>query len=468
MSKFGTIRVRLTLWYVLLLGVTLLGFGLYLFTQMRSSLFAQVDATLQTAAAQALGLLTTDDSQLQFSQVLDQQAVTASLLESGVGVRLVDAAGAALDGFGTYRLLPDWRPQQPGYATLASRADIWRVYSYPLQLRGETVSVWLQAAQSLTGLYDTLDQLLTLMLLGLPFVLVMAALGGLFLADRALRPVDRITRTAALIDRDHLDTRISHKGPPDEINRLAQTFDRMLDRLHVAFESERRFTADASHELRTPLTIIKGHLEVGLNRARTPEEYQHILRTALSENERLIRLANSLLYLARLDASPVRPQFERINTAELLASVADQAHLLAEEKNQQIHVELAALPEIDGSPDHLIRLFLNLLENAVKYTSEGGRITLKANHAAPYVVVRVADTGCGIPTERLPYVFERFYRAAEGTTIGTGLGLAIAQSIAREHGGYIDVTSMVGVGSTFTVHLPAAKTLIGHRKARLS
>jgi heavy metal sensor kinase len=453
MSRLRTIRARLTLWYVLLLGITLLSFGLYVFVQMRSGLFGQVDAALQTAAAQALGLLTAEDDQLRFVPQLDQQVVTANLLESGVGVRLVDSTGTALDGFGSYRVVPGWAPRQPGYATLAAASDVWRVYSYPLQLRGDQVTLWLQASQSLSGLYDTLDRLLTLMLLGVPFVLLMAAAGGLFLADRALRPVDRITRTAEGIDSHHLDQRLNHSGPPDELYRLAQTFDRMLDRLDAAFAAERRFTADASHELRTPLTVIKGHLEVGLNRARTPEEYQEILRTVRAEADRLIRLANNLLYLARLDAAPVHPQFEPVDLNALLTLVADQAHLLAEERSQQLRVDLSELPTVYGSADHLIRLFLNLLDNAVKYTPTGGQIALSAACEAAHVTVTIADTGCGIAPEQLPHIFERFYRAP-GRAPGTGLGLAIAQSIAREHGGRIEAASRLGEGSVFTVYLP--------------
>jgi signal transduction histidine kinase len=176
----------------------------------------------------------------------------------------------------------------------------------------------------------------------------------------------------------------------------------MLDRLDAAFAAERRFTADASHELRTPLTVIKGHLEVGLNRARTPEEYQEILRTIRVETDRLIRLANNLLYLARLDAAPARPQFEPVDLNELLALVADQAHLLAEEKAQHLHVDLPNLPIVYGSADHLIRLFLNLLDNAVKYTPRGrpdhpeGRLrsAARGDHST--------DTGCGIAPERCP------------------------------------------------------------------
>lgn len=330
---------------------------------------------------------------------------------------------------------------------------MWRVYSYPLQFNADQVGIWLQVSQSLSETYSTLERLSGLMLLGTPFVLLMAAGGGLFLADRALRPVERITRTAAAIDSHHLDQRIGYKGPPDEIARLAQTFDSMLERLHHAFEAERRFTADASHELRTPLTIVKGHLDVGLSRPRSADEYKDILQTIQLENERLIRLANSLLFLARLDAAPMRAQFEPVDLNDLLAVVADQARVLADEKQQQLTITLSPLPKIHGSPDYLIRLFMNLIENAVKYTPESGQIRLHAEYQPPYVLVRVMDSGPGIPPEKLAHLFERFYRADDHSTAGAGLGLAIAASIAREHDGDIQVESAQGLGSVFTVRL---------------
>ncbi len=453
-NRFATIRIRLTLWYVLLLGGTLLGFGVYLFSQMRASLLEQIDAGLQAATAQTLGqILADEDGAMRFMPQLDNKLVSDSLRESGLGARLVSAAGEVLDGFGGYAHLPVWAGRQSGYVTLATSLGMWRVYSYPLRFSGDQVSVWLQVSQSLSETYSTLERLSGLMLLGTPFVLLMAAGGGLFLADRALRPVERITRTAAAIDSHHLDQRIGYKGPPDEIARLAQTFDSMLERLHHAFEAERRFTADASHELRTPLTIVKGHLDVGLSRPRSADEYKDILQTIQLENERLIRLANSLLFLARLDAAPMRTQFETVDLNDLLAVVADQARVLADEKQQQLTVALNPLPKIHGSPDHLIRLFMNLIENAVKYTPERGQIRLHAEYQPPYVIVRVMDSGPGIPSEKLAHLFERFYRADDHSAAGAGLGLAIATSIAREHDGDIQVESAQGLGSVFTVRL---------------
>ncbi len=458
MSRLATIRIRLTLWYVFLLGVTLFGFGVYLFVQMRGGLLEQIDTGLQAAAAQALGQILTDENNvLRFTSQLDNSLVSDGLNESGMGARLVDATGVVMDGFGGYAALPEWTAPQHGYVTLVTTAGTWRLYSYPLQFSGNRISVWLQVSQSLSEMYTTLERLSGLMLLGTPFVLLMAAGGGFFLADRALRPVKRIAHMAATIDSHHLDQRIGYKGPPDELSHLAQTFDHMLERLHHAFEAERRFTADASHELRTPLTIIKGHLDVGLSRERSPDEYETILQTIRSENERLIRLANSLLFLARLDAAPSHTQVDVIDLNDLLTIVGDQARILADEKQQRITIDMGKLPKIQGSSDHLIRLFMNLLENAVKYTPPQGTICMRAYAEPQQVIISIADTGPGISPDTLPHLFERFYRADDHGFSGAGLGLAIAAGIAREHGGTIQVTSKLGHGSVFTVNLPVRR-----------
>jgi heavy metal sensor kinase len=452
-NRLRTVRVRLTLWYVLLLGVTLFGFSLYLFLELRQNLLNQIDSSLQTASVQALSKLD-EETQTRFVTQVDTDLLTAGLRQSGVSLRLITTSGAILDGYGGYQALPTWAAQVPGYVTLIEDAAIWRLYSYPLQLRGEAVTLWLQAAQPLDGVYDTLDGLLALMLFGLPVILVVATAGGVFLADRSLRPVDRMTRTASAVTANRLDQRISHLGPPDELGRLAHTLDTMLDRLQTAFETERRFTADASHELRTPLTVVKGHIDVALSRPRSPEEYTATLETIRAENERLIRLVNSLLYLAKLDTAPLQAETETVDLAELLTLVGDQMYILAEKKPITLTCQIPPLPPISGNRDHLIRLFLNLLENAIKYTPAGGTVTLTADHRDGVIHVCIRDTGSGIAPEHLPHLFERFYRVKDGTTHGTGLGLAIAHSIAREHRGDITVTSEVGRGSIFTVTLP--------------
>ncbi|MGQ9503212.1 MAG: sensor histidine kinase [Anaerolineae bacterium] len=452
-----TLRARLTAWYVLLMGLTLALFSGYLYLRMECSLLDQMDAALQVTASQALTNLDEENGRLAFQQTEASQLVSRRLSQAGFAVRLLAADGAVWDGFGGYAEVPLWVPSIAGYHTLGTGEARWRVYSQPIQVPGQQSVIWLQVAQSLASLQDVLESLRTQMLLGLPFILVVAGFGGYLLADRALRPIDRITRTAQAISVSQLSQRIRYIGPQDEVARLAITFDRMLDRLQATFERERRFTADAAHELRTPLTALKGRLDVILSRPRTAAEYESVLHDLEQEVDRLIHLSTNLLLLARLDQRRLPWQPQMLDLSELLHVIAEQVRPLADARGLTLTEEVLPELSIVGDPDHLIRLFLNLLDNAVKYTPPGGQVTLRAGKEQTGVWVAVSDTGPGIPSEHLPHLFERFYRVEEARSResgGAGLGLAIVYEIARWHGGTVEVQSEPGCGATFIIHLP--------------
>jgi heavy metal sensor kinase len=315
----------------------------------------------------------------------------------------------------------------------------------------------LQVAQPLTPIQSAEDALATQMLFGGPFVLLLAGLGGYWLATRALRPIDRITRTAQAISANDLTERIGRVGPADEVGRLATTFDQMLDRLQAAFERERRFTADAAHELRTPLAAIKGRIGVTLGRCRTSAEYETTLCALDHEADRLIRLANDLLLLARLDQRRFSWEPETLDVGEVLSAVIEEVQPLAEARQITLVRRIAADLCVQGYPDHLIRLLLNLLDNAIKFTPSAGQVIVQAEMLAREVCITITDHGPGIPTQHLPHVFERFYRvesARSHSDGGTGLGLAIASEIARVHGGTLEVKSQPGCETSFIVRLP--------------
>jgi heavy metal sensor kinase len=456
MTWFRTIRARLTFWYVLLLALTLAGFGFYLYRQLGNSLVDQIDTSLRVAASQASADIERDETGIAFRPGTD--SISSNLVAAGYAARLVTDDGRVVDGIGGYAAIPAWSPDEPSYATLVAGDQIWRVYSQPVEIRGGRVSIWLQSAQSLETVYDTRDSLLTLAVFGLPLVLVVATLGGLFLADRALRPVDRITRTAQAISVGDLDQRIEYLGPADEIGRLAGTLDTMLDRLQAAFESERRFTADASHELRTPLTVIKGRIGVTLSRPRTAEEYVEALRQIEAEADRLGRLSNNLLFLARLEAGGSSWQPEPVDLADLLPAVVELIQPLAEEKRISVGSRIEPALVVQGDPDQLVRLFMNVLDNAVKYTPDGGEIRLWAGRTDGWVRVVIEDSGPGIPPAFLPHLFERFTRAdrdRERRQGGAGLGLAIVWEIVRLHGGCLSAVNRPSGGAALTVELPA-------------
>jgi len=350
-------------------------------------------------------------------------------------------------------------PNVAGFDTVDVDGTTWRIYTQRVETQTQTFDAWLQMAQSLNVVYETRNSLLRIVLIGVPITLIVAGLGGTFMATRALHPVDAITRTVKDINATDMTKRISYQGAADELGRLTETLNSMLDRLQSGFEKERRFTADASHELRTPLTSIKGQIGVTLSRARTPIEYEATLNHIQLETNRLIRLSNDLLFLTRLDATPTHSIPEQIDLSDLLGAVVDQMCVIAAEKQISLSTDVPESLLMMGITDHLIRLFLNLLDNAIKYTPSGGSINITAVQSKTEVLIFVCDTGQGISAEHLPHLFERFYRAESDRKYngGAGLGLAIAHQIVREHFGSIQVESTLGKGTTFTISLPMTR-----------
>ncbi|MCA9997532.1 MAG: HAMP domain-containing protein, partial [Anaerolineales bacterium] len=267
--------------------------------------------------------------------------------------------------------------------------------------------------------------------------------------------------TAQGITADDLSQRIGHQGPADEIGRLAQTFDGMLDRLQTAFDRERRFTGDAAHELRTPLTVLKGSIGVTLSKPRETTHCMETLAVMEGEVDRLIRLSNDLLFMARLDQKQLRLGRELIELEPFLGAVLDQIRPLATDKSIRLEEIIPNNLQVSGDIDLLIRLFLNLLDNAIKYTPQGGVVQVQAARMGSQVEIAIRDSGPGIAATHLPQLFDRFYRAEadRARQMGqngqgwAGLWLAIAKVIARSHGGQIQVASEVGVGTKFTVCL---------------
>jgi heavy metal sensor kinase len=344
------------------------------------------------------------------------------------------------------------------------------LYSLYLHLRWEND---LRGKLDLDVMEAISDSLLREMLLAVPLILVLAAIGGIFLANRALEPIDRITRTAQEIGEGDLTRRLNYRGRADEVGRLALTFDRMLDRLQATFDREKRFTADASHELRTPLTAIKGRIGMILSQPRSTVQYAETLAQVETQVDRLIRLTKDLLFLSRLDDKRSSWQLTAIDLSDLLAATVEQIQPLATEKGLELIAEIQPQLTIQCEPDYLIGICLNLLDNAIKYTPRSGQIRLQAYTQIDSIQIVVSDTGVGIDPQYLPHLFDRFYRVNSDrarASGGTGLGLAIAYEVVRLHGGSLSVTSQIDSpqetlrvggacalrlrGTTFTIVLP--------------
>jgi heavy metal sensor kinase len=292
----------------------------------------------------------------------------------------------------------------------------------------------------------------------IPAVLLVASGGGYWMSRRALAPVDRIIRDAQSISTQNLQKRLDVPRTGDELQRLSETLNQMLERLDQAFRRVTQFTADASHELRTPVAVIRTTAELALRRPRSTSDYEAALRDILAQSERTTELIESLLTLARADAGQQSLQHSRVHVGEAIRETVETGRRLAASKG----LEFTATVEqkgvvVVGDSQALGRLALILVDNAVKYTPVPGKVQLRLDSDGRCAVLQVRDSGIGIPPEHLPQIFERFYRAdpARGSESGgSGLGLAIAHWIVQHHGGEITVESKQGSGSTFRVTLP--------------
>ena len=330
-----------------------------------------------------------------------------------------------------------------------------RVVTVPLVVNGQ-VRGYIQTAQTLRTLDAAIDRLLKIMLIGGAVTLLASLLLGDYLTRRALQPIDSIAQAAQQITAaDDLRSRIPYNGPPDELGQLTHTFNETLERLEKLFNVQRRFVADVSHEMRTPLTTIRGNVDL----MRRFGFDQEAIDAIDSEARRMSRLVEDLLLLAKADAGRLPLEEQLVELDSLVLEVYKQADILSKDEGVSVHLGQVDPARVMGDPDRLKQLLLNLVSNGLKYTPEGGDVTLELTHTEDQVRVTVTDTGVGIPSEDLPHIFDRFYRVDKARSRakgGTGLGLSIAYWIAEAHGGDLSVTSVLGKGSMFTLMLPRA------------
>lgn len=463
-----SVRLRLTLWYSAVLAVSLAFFGLSLYLVHGRLVRAEVDRSLAAQAAQVARSVQVIGLPPFVRQVILPNV--DAFADAFTYMQVTDLRGrvvARSTNLGTQQLpLPSILGQNPawpiGFTTGTVAGERLRIFVRPL-LVGQQVVALLQVGRSLEALDLSLSRLRLALLAGGGVTLLAAGLLGWFLAGFALRPIDRITRAARRIGAaSDLGERVAYAGPPDELGRLATTFNDMLARLETTYReleeahaAQRRFLADASHQLRTPLTVIRGNVDV-LRRTGTgdPALTAEALADVAAEAEHMSRLVGDLLVLARADAgfhlekAPV-PLLPVLEDAVRRAARLAPGHTVALADPRPL--EGAVVP---GDREYLGQVFSLLLDNATRYTPAGGRVTVSGERGGGAVRVRVADDGPGIAPEDLPHIFERFYRGGGRTANGTGLGLAIARWIVEEHGGEIAAAGTPGRGATFTVTLP--------------
>jgi two-component system, OmpR family, sensor kinase len=459
------IRWRLTLFNALIIGAILLTLGLSLFVLLRGALLSGIEDTTRSRALAAARALEDGEDPLSEDDAEQLTADRVFLVVRGSGGEILDrttnlSVNEEIQDPVWKRALASGDPEG-GTAKLSSEEPDY-VYAVPVDPPSGPARV-VEAGKSYEPAQEALEVFGTVLIAGIGVALLLSIGGAYFLARAALRPIDAVTNAAREMGEGDLSKRLPVTNPKDEVGRLTKTINGLLSRLEFALarreealERQRRFTADASHELRTPLTSIGGHARMLDEWAleKDPQRAKQSVGAIRREAKRMGVLVESLLALTRGDEG-APPEVGRHDLAAVAEEAVQTARVAGNGKVsvEYAHPERGAVATFDRN--RVLQLAAILLDNAVKYTPEGGKVTVRVREGDGQVELEVSDTGIGIPDAQLPLIFERFYRADPSrTTGGAGLGLSIARQIAEAHGGTIEVSSKPGEGSTFTLLLP--------------
>ena len=478
-----SLRFKLTLWYVLILGILLISFSSFLYFTLSKSLHRDVDNKLSSLAKLIASESTSPLSKFGFGNIDQTLETSMNLKPIGKFIQVLDESGnigRKSENLKNVQLpisLHALKNASKGLVTFETNRSFentpLRIITFPL-VENNHVTKIVQVASSLEEVEEALNTLFIILVITVPLALMVASLGGQFLAHKALKPVDHITQTARMITSQNLNQRIIPPKVKDEISRLIETFNEMISRLDQSFRQIKQFSSDASHELKTPLTILKGEVEVMLRKERTPQEYQHTLKSNLEEINRMSQIVEDLLILSKADTGDIRLNKGDISLTEILNEVVAQMDMLA--KSKRLHLSTSNHHRdihIFGDALRIRELFINLIENGIKYTEEGGSIHIALQKENELLVgnpsdrmkrekeefakIIVSDTGIGIAKEDQEKIFDRFFRVDKARSReqgGSGLGLSICKWIVEAHQGEIKVESELGKGSSFIIILP--------------
>ncbi len=474
------IRVRLTAWYLAVLCLCLAVLGSVIYFAARASVANIVDSDLQARLAAARSFAEQHILHDSPPELQDEFQEFSASQPGGALLQIKDQAGAwifqslSMQKYGIE--LASTPAGEARFTDLTRGNQSFRIITGTISVHGNTNAV--QVAANTTNFMLILERLKWLLLISTPLAIALALAGGYWLSSRALAPVRQVTETAQSIGAEELSRRIEVPQTGDEMQFLAGTLNAMLARIESSFKRVVQFTADASHELRTPVAIMRTTAEIALRQKRDEEAYRKALQEVLEEAEHTSSLVDDLLTLARADSATQQLAFESTNLAEVVEMAFAKVKFLAAEKAVAVSLQIARRDLwMEGNKEALLRLFLVLFDNAVKYTQAGGRVSAGLELAGGRAVFRIQDSGTGIAPEDLPHIFERFYRADKTRTRkqgGFGLGLAIAKWIAEAHDAEIGVESSVGKGSAFRVEFRSCRveetkeTITGHTFSPLS
>ena len=455
-----SLRLQVTVWYVAFFSLLFVLFSFFLYGVLSRSLQRRVDDSLLSQASTAAAMFEDEMTELQGNkaqaaiEVISDLRLRGSLVAVLQGTRVLAASGPIpqleVEAMASQPAAHEVLVTRPNWGRYGSHVSLHRV-------RIKDADFQIVAAEPLDVVAADLSALREVLFFAMPFLVGLAGIGGYLLAGRSLAPLGSMAEQTRRITGESLDTRLEIGNAAQELTMLSASFNELLSRLDQTFDSMRRFVADASHELRTPISVIRGEADVALSHDRDSAEYRESLAIILDESRRLSRLVDDLLNLARADAGSVRLQVREFYFNDLVAECCRSVQALAAARRIKMEYQTGEDIPFHGDEELLRRLVVNLLDNAIRYTPQGGQVKASLNANGSELRIEVSDTGAGIPAEAVPHVFERFYRADQARSRqegGFGLGLAIVKWIAESHKGAVDLTSRPGQGSTFTVTLP--------------
>jgi heavy metal sensor kinase len=462
------IKWKLTIWYGVILALILVVFSSGVYVYFRNGLQQSIDTKIRSIGEVLSSSITETHNQTVLSNFERYLENVLGRKPKGKFIQIIDRSGkigAKMSDIETETVPTSFGTLERAlkgeivYETIGERRPRLRMVTIPtLENKADTKKITsiVQVGTSLEDFDETMTKLFIILVIGIPTSLSATIVVGYFMAKKALRPIDRIRKAAVKISSTNLDERIDIGTRRDELARLAETFNAMISRLKDAFLRVNQFSLDVSHELKTPLTILKGETEVALRKERGNEEYKRLLVSSLEEVDRMTRIIDDLLFLSKADPKDVRLNIEDVGLRDLLVDVCMDMKIFADRKDIDLSINELGDARIKGDELKLRRMFLNIVENGIKYTQEGGRVEVSSVVNDGYVQVNVKDNGVGISEEDIKYVFDRFYQAdrsrrREG---GSGLGLSISKWIAEAHKGSIQVESQPLNGSLFSIKLP--------------
>jgi heavy metal sensor kinase len=458
---FGSIRIRLTAWYLVMLALGLGLFGVGSWFAMRTIAFETIDEELEDRIRGVEKFMQLQIAALSPAEIRDEFREHSVLGPGGDLFQVCNENGewlyrsAVLENSQAPIRLPAQLGDRVVYENQTVQDIPVRFAAGRVVVNGHPYTV--QVAAPLNEFNHALERFRLILWLAAPVLLIGAGLGGYWISRRALKPVDQITKAAESISISSLSGRLEAPQTSDELQRLAETLNRMLARLDTSVQRMSQFTADASHELRAPVSVIRTTAELAVHGGRSNSEYHEDMVQILAEAERISRLIDSLLLLARADSGEGGLQHELTSVSVSVRQAIEQGRSFAGEKRIELTADLDSDPIVRGDGEALSRLFFILIDNAIKYTPEGGKVHVGLQVADRYAMIKVTDSGIGIADSDQPRIFDRFWRADKVRSRdmgGAGLGLSIARWIVDQHRGSIEVQSRIGQGSIITVRIP--------------